>query len=83
MSKRTRRRKRCRDYSRRRYIVLLPLTYNAFERSSCEMLVANVGLANVLLQFVSNPLAFRLSRRQSIDKSSNVMGKIMATVFGK
>ena len=40
-----------------------------------------VAIANALLQLVSNPLAFCLGRRQSIDKPSNVAGKIVLTVF--
>src|SRR5438046_10254571 len=41
------------------------------------------GIANALLQLVSNPLAFCLDRRHSIEKPSDVTGKISVTVLCK
>src|SRR6266480_3332958 len=55
----------------------------AFERSSRGVLIADAGIANALLQLVSNPRALCLDRRHSIEKSSDVTGKISVTVFCK
>lgn len=45
--------------------------------------VADAGIANALLQLLSNPLAFCPGRRHPLDKSFHVSGKIVVPVLGK